>query len=284
MTVCGSGHMLGMRDDMEGRWYRLHSSSRSAGVGMEPCYGAGTGVLLLWGGRVEAGRWARMNLVVAEAMAEIRSRQLTVEQQGRLAMAWMDIYVVGCGAGCDEVEWRKALGYGEAEWGEVRSAYRDVLERDGGVWGLRFLHAEVVRQGEVSEKQRGNVGRRYGGVPKPTVVESGIPTPTTVYQMPTVVYPATATAIEAKNPRVIPVGFLEFWEGYRCERRRNKPAAMKEWGRQGCEAIWGEVVAGLERYKAGRQWKDGYMPEPARWLKARGWEDEVVEEPKGEEW
>ena len=250
---------------------------------MEPCYGAGTGVLLLWEGCVEAGRWARMNLVVAEAMAEIRSRQLTLEQQGRLALAWMDVYVMGCGAGADEGTWRKALGYSEEEWSGVRAGYRDVLEHGEGWWGLRFLHAEVVRQGQVSEKQRGNVGKRYGGIPNPTVVESGIPTPTTVYQMPTVVYPATATTTEPKPSVRVPVGFLEFWEGYRCERRRNKPAAMREWVKQGCEAIWGDVVAGLERFRETKQWREGYMPEPHRWLKARGWEDEVVET-KGEEW
>lgn len=252
---------------------------------MEPCYGAGTGVLLLWEGCVEAGRWARMNLVVAEAMAEIRSRQLTLEQQGRLALAWMDVYVMGCGAGADEGTWRKALGYSEEEWAGVRPGYRDVLEHGEGWWGLRFLHAEVVRQGQVSEKQRGNVGKRYGGIPNPTVVESGIPTPTTVYQMPTVVYPATATATttEPKPSVRVPVGFLEFWEGYRCERRRNKPAAMREWVKQGCEEIWADVVGGLERFRETKQWREGYMPEPHRWLKARGWEDEVVES-KGEDW
>lgn len=229
-----------------------------------------------------------MNLVVAEAMAEIRSRQLDLEQQGRLALAWMDVYVMGCGAGADEGTWRKSLGYSEEEWEGVRSVYRDVLEHGDGWWGLRFLHAEVVRQGQVSAKQRGNVERRYGGIPKPTVVESGIPEPTTVYHAPTVVYPTTATATAKKNKpseRVVPMRFLEFWELYRNEkgRRTNKPGCLALWAKEGLESQAEAILGGLRAYRETEAWRTGYMVTADRFLKRRMWEDDHGPE-KGEEW
>lgn len=210
-----------------------------------------------------------MNLVVSEALAELMGGALDRDQRGRLALGWMAVYLTG---GTGEEDYRRALGYSQEEWVGVRGTYADVLERGDGTWGLAFVGRELVRQEGVSEKQSQRVSRRYGGIPPNTVVESGIPAYTTVY-------PTTTTTTEPKNLSVSE-GFAEFWEGYRCQRRRNRPAALREWARQGCESIRREVIAGLESYKQTQQWRDGYMPEPARWLKARSWEDEVGEDEK----
>lgn len=70
-------------------------------------------------------------------------------------------------------------------------------------------------------------------------------------------------------------GFNRFWTAYACQRRRKKPAALAEWRRQRCESVTDAVLAGLDRYKLSEQWRDGFMPEPARWLKGRCWEDDA---------
>lgn len=252
--------MLWVRDDKRLR-FRLHPSSRSFGCGCVPIRGPEPGLLLFMEGRMGRG-WVRMNLVVSEAMAELMGGNLDREQRGRLALGWMAVYLTG---GTTEEDYRRALGYSVEEWGSVRGTYGDVLERPDGTWGLQFVVREGERQAEVSRSQSEKVSRRYRGIQRNTVVESGI-------QRYTDVYPTTTTNTE---PRTLALseGFREFWEGYRCERRRNRPAALKEWARQGCEGITPEVLAGLERYRATKQWTEGYMPEPARWLKARTWED-----------
>lgn len=81
--------------------------------------------------------------------------------------------------------------------------------------------------------------------------------------------------------------FLRWWAAYACPRRVRKPEAWAEWQRQGCEGEADTVVAGLEAFKRTRQWTEGYMPEAARWLKQRRWEDEPVElppAPGGDDW
>jgi len=81
-----------------------------------------------------------------------------------------------------------------------------------------------------------------------------------------------------------PPEVLAFWQAYASRRRRGKPDVLRQWKAQGCSAIVPEVMAGLERYRASDQWRDGFEVEPARWLKRRGWEDEPVVSAGGDGW
>ena len=81
-------------------------------------------------------------------------------------------------------------------------------------------------------------------------------------------------AARASDPLAeVPPGFAAFWNAYACARRRNKPAALAEWRRLGCEKRFGEVMTALGWYQDSRQWREGYMKEPARWLKSQPWHD-----------
>lgn len=88
---------------------------------------------------------------------------------------------------------------------------------------------------------------------------------------------ASESVVADKKPD-IPAGFEQFWADYRCVRRTKKPQALAEWKRQGCERDVIAVLAGLARYRQSRQWRDGFMPEPARWIKGRCWEDPELEQ------
>ena len=74
----------------------------------------------------------------------------------------------------------------------------------------------------------------------------------------------------------LPAGFLAFWNEYRCDRRVNRRAALDQWTRLECEGMAEEVLAALVRFKGTRKWIDGYMQEPARWLRSEPWHDDPV--------
>lgn len=69
--------------------------------------------------------------------------------------------------------------------------------------------------------------------------------------------------------------FAEFWELY--PRKAGKAEAKRRWGRMGCDGFADDVLAGLARCKASKDWKGReakYLPYPATWLNAEGWYDE----------
>lgn len=76
-------------------------------------------------------------------------------------------------------------------------------------------------------------------------------------------------------------GFAEFWAAY--PRKKSKATAERAWAKiRPGEKLQAEILAALEQAKQGRDWQkeDGqYIPYPASWLNARGWEDEL--EPPG---
>jgi len=72
-------------------------------------------------------------------------------------------------------------------------------------------------------------------------------------------------------------GFSEFWSAY--PKRRSKGEALKAWrALKPNEQLRTEILAGLQRAMNSAQWRkdDGqFIPHPATWLRAKGWEDEL---------
>lgn len=238
--------------------------------------------------------WGEMRLSLAEYAAEIRGERLDREQQGRLALGWMSLWWADSLGSLGEEDWRKALGYSALEWVDVRDMYADVLDR-GGFWCLRFMLSERERQEAVS-RQQADRGRRSASS-RANMVNGGSTVvdqrSTVVDGGSTVVNPASASALESTSkslsqppvarerskrgyPSTAPEGFSRFWEAYACQRRTGKPAAIAAWKSLSCEANAETVLAELERFKQTSQWRDGFMPEPARWLKKAPWLDGPV--------
>lgn len=73
-------------------------------------------------------------------------------------------------------------------------------------------------------------------------------------------------------------GFTDFWEAY--PKKINKGQAEKAFAKLNPnEDLLSTIVAAVERAKTREQWrKDGgqFIPYPATWLNARGWEDEDI--------
>ena len=79
-------------------------------------------------------------------------------------------------------------------------------------------------------------------------------------------------------PTTPSAAFLAFWDAYRCKRRVKRLEAWTQWQAQGCEGESAEVMAGLARFKLTDQWREGFMPEPGRWLRHQRWTDDPVED------
>lgn len=80
--------------------------------------------------------------------------------------------------------------------------------------------------------------------------------------------------VPLKAPK--PNGFARFWEAY--PEKIGKPKAEKAYAKA-IRAIPGPdppglILAGVERAKLSRQWREGYIPHPTTWLNRGGWDDE----------
>lgn len=72
--------------------------------------------------------------------------------------------------------------------------------------------------------------------------------------------------------------FDEFWQQYphRNGAKKGKAVAQKAWDRAvKARASPDHIIAGAMRYATDRQVIQGYAKDPATWLNAKGWEDEV---------
>ena len=70
-------------------------------------------------------------------------------------------------------------------------------------------------------------------------------------------------------------GFEEFWEAY--PKKKNRAEAEKAWRELQCSTLAPRVLAAVEAARRTDEWKrDGewrWVPNPAKWLRAKGWED-----------
>ena len=71
--------------------------------------------------------------------------------------------------------------------------------------------------------------------------------------------------------------FAQFWKAY--PRKKSKGLAEKVWAKLRPDAaLLAQILAAVDRARASPDWqRDGgkYIPYPANWLDAKGWEDET---------
>lgn len=229
--------------------------------------------------------WKEIRLPIAEVLAETWTPLLDREQRGYLSSAWPAVWLE---ADWTEDAWRRALGFTPTSWELQREDYAAVLQRDDGSWALPFMLRERARQKAESEKQSTKASRRWmpndaaasRGMPQHAAASSGM-------QEHAGASPASASASESEPSRSrngsgrereirYTIEFEAFWDQYRCIRRTGKPAAFREWTVAGGARISQQIMDALDAYQKTAQWRDGFMPEPARWLKKRPWEDGPV--------
>lgn len=80
------------------------------------------------------------------------------------------------------------------------------------------------------------------------------------------------------KPCATPPGFACFWAAY--PKHEDRRQAEEVWRRLKPDAaLQAVILAAIEAQKGGRKWREGFVKQPARWLRDRNWEDEVAEEP-----
>lgn len=88
---------------------------------------------------------------------------------------------------------------------------------------------------------------------------------------------AGGAAEAAIRPKTPVQGFEEFWKAF--PKKASKGAALKAWNKLRPEKELREkIMAAIERAKKSEQWnrENGrFIPYPATWLHAQGWEDEL---------
>lgn len=88
---------------------------------------------------------------------------------------------------------------------------------------------------------------------------------------------AGGAAEAAIRPKTPVQGFEEFWKAF--PKKASKGAALKAWNKLRPEKELREkIMAAIERAKKSEQWnrENGrFIPYPATWLNAQGWEDEL---------
>jgi len=75
-----------------------------------------------------------------------------------------------------------------------------------------------------------------------------------------------------------PNGFAEFWNLY--PKKKSKGDAEKAWSRLKPDSeLQVKILAGIRRGKSSQDWfkqSGQFIPYPATWLRAKGWEDQVI--------
>ena len=107
-----------------------------------------------------------------------------------------------------------------------------------------------------------------------------IPVPTTEQlRTNSVVTPAEVKLIKVKLSKVNSDFFNQFWKAY--PYKKSKGQAEKAWKKiNPDEELLSKMLLKIEKAKKSKEWlKDNgeYIPHPATWLNAKGWEDEDVE-------
>lgn len=166
----------------------------------------------------------------------------------------------------------------------VENVLNEFFERTEKGWINRRCEMEIREYHLMCNRNRSN--GKLGGRPKKTQsVATGNPDitqtkpnqePITKNQEP--IKPSSATGVAVLYTKA----FLTFWGMY--PNRKNKGAAFKAFKKLKPEE-YPLIKAGLESAKKSSAWqKDNgqFVPHPATWLNARGWEDEDVPSVTGE--
>lgn len=92
------------------------------------------------------------------------------------------------------------------------------------------------------------------------------------------------TTQKDKNGAAAP-GYTDEFEAFWVEFPRgkgNKKKTFDQWKRLRPDAdLQKSILDGLSAWKATRQWREGFVTHAERWLRDRGWEDPVPDEPDG---
>ena len=216
---------------------------------------------------------------------EAKTSHLTMAEDGAynrlLRICWM---TPGCSMPADEA-WimRRARAFTEADKEAVRSVLAEFFKAENGRFSNARLTKEWLAANEAHDKRK-TAGAK-GGKAKALKINDN--TPSNAKAMLKQPEPEPEVKRETGKPVSCapvaqslpePEGFEDFWAQYphRNGARKGKEAARKAWAKAiRARASPDQIIAGAMRYAGDRQVQQGFAKDPATWINARGWEDEI---------
>lgn len=186
----------------------------------------------------------------------------------------------------DDRDNARILGLTPAKWKRVKERLSVFLIfQDGQITQKNLLKIWKITQEKI-EKNRENGAK--GGRPKSNKNNNIAKANGSVSQKPneTIPEPEPEPNIKERDTNVSlalvapcePDRFSEFWNQYphRNGAKKGKAAAEKAWAKAiKARASPSQIIAGALRYANDRQVIQGYAKDPATWLNAKGWEDDI---------
>lgn len=149
-------------------------------------------------------------------------------------------------------------------------------EWKGERWATEWRHHRGMSRDITGDVTTGHHGGHHAGDVVPLTLPLSPQTPLS----PTHTPPESSTRVKGPSRLAKSSGFARFWEAY--PNKVGKAAAEKSYDRA-IAKIGGDdpaavILAGLDRAKASRKWREGYIPNPTTWLNQGRWEDQPAEQ------
>lgn len=182
------------------------------------------------------------------------------------------------------------VGMTDKKWRAIRPVVASFWTVANGVWTQKRLTKEREFVRGKSQKNAAAAKARWGAkpledndkghadampahMPEPCQTDAPTPIPIPIDKRDTNV----SLALSAPDSEA-PDMFDDFWQQYphRNGAKKGKDAARKAWAKAvKARASPDQIIAGAMRYASDRQVIQGYAKDPATWLNAKGWEDEI---------
>ena len=217
---------------------------------------------------------------------EAKTSHLTIAEDGAynrlLRVCWM---TPGCSMPADEA-WimRRVRAHAEDEKEAVRAVLDEFFTVKGGRYSNARLTKEWLAANEAHDRRK-NAGSK-GGKAKSLKTLVAAPSNAKAMLKQPEPEPEPEPKIKERDTNVSlalvapcePDRFSEFWDQYphRNGAKKGKAAAEKAWAKAiKARASPAQIIASAIRYANDRQVIQGYAKDPATWLNARGWEDDI---------
>lgn len=209
------------------------------------------------------------------------TRRLSQREHGAYLLLLFDYYSSGRPPPDDDsVLTRISLSESLSEWRAIRPAIVPFFNIADGVWRNERAEREIsLQKREKDGRSKGaqvTNSKRWGSLSDNRASRSKVGIPDTRSQIPE---ERSKTLAQGKPARKVNgAEFDAFWNAY--PKKRNKGDAEKAWkALKPDEVVYRRILTSLEAHKRAQDWqKDGgqFIPHPGRWLRARGWEDDLA--------
>jgi hypothetical protein len=203
-------------------------------------------------------------------LGEWWGQTLEVSEDGDVS-GWDADYLselIGLGAQVSSRVWEALVTFGWID----KTADGKLLVHDWPDWAGRFLRAKYSDNRQRLVEIWALHGRVYGEKHTDIKPTSNRQVTDTILSFPSL-----------PNPKALAL-FERFWEAY--PKKRSKGQAEKAWKKLAMsEGLFERIMAAIQKARASPDWQKDhgqYIPYPATWLNAKGWEDDVggVQKPK----